>query len=84
MIEYSYKCNGCGHEFNEYHKMSDNKVPEYNPCPACGEVKVKQVLHMPKIISGVTGAGKKKLPSDFRNLMSKVTAQNPKGHYSFD
>jgi putative FmdB family regulatory protein len=35
MPQYDYRCSECGHVWDEYHKMSDNKFPESLPCPEC-------------------------------------------------
>lgn len=32
---YDYRCSSCESVWEEYKKMSDNKVPEGNPCPKC-------------------------------------------------
>lgn len=35
MPQYDYRCSECRFVWDEYHKMSDNKLPESMPCPEC-------------------------------------------------
>jgi len=37
MPTYEYRCEGCGHDFERFQKMSDDPV---SVCPKCGESKV--------------------------------------------
>ena len=37
MPTYEYHCEGCGHEFERFQKMSDDPV---SVCPECGQSKV--------------------------------------------
>jgi len=41
---YDYKCKSCEHEFSQWLKSQENKLPESMPCPQCGESEVQQVL----------------------------------------
>jgi len=51
MPTYSYKCKSCEHIFEELLSMSDNKVPEGQPCPECGKEEVKQYFgSMPGLV----------------------------------
>ena len=49
MPTYDYKCEKCGHTFEEDLKIADRKIPTESPCEAssnCGG-KVSQVLSAP-------------------------------------
>ena len=35
---YDYNCSSCNETWDEYRKMSENKVPESLPCPKCGAI----------------------------------------------
>lgn len=35
MPQYDYRCSECKFVWDEYHRMSDNKLPESLPCPEC-------------------------------------------------
>ena len=45
MPTYEYKCDNCGHSFEEFHSVNDN----VESCPECGE-KVRRVFHPVGII----------------------------------
>ena len=40
---YEYGCAACGHEFEEWQKITD---PPPKACPACGKRKVKKLVSM--------------------------------------
>jgi putative FmdB family regulatory protein len=40
---YEYVCNACGHEFEEWQKISDAPV---NRCPSCGKRKVERLVSL--------------------------------------
>jgi len=33
---YDYRCNECGHIWEEQQTVNARNVPRYNPCPECG------------------------------------------------
>ena len=40
---YEYRCNACGHEFEETQKMSDAPI---KTCPKCAEEKVERLISL--------------------------------------
>jgi putative FmdB family regulatory protein len=40
---YEYLCNACGHEFEEWQKISDVPV---RTCPSCGKRKVERLVSL--------------------------------------
>jgi len=40
---YEYVCNACGHEFEEWQKITDSPVKK---CPACGKRKVERLVSL--------------------------------------
>lgn len=40
MPNYSFKCEGCKHTFEEFLKMSENDAPTKKPCPKCNKKKI--------------------------------------------
>jgi putative FmdB family regulatory protein len=40
---YEYVCNACGHEFEEWQKISDAPVQK---CPSCGKRKVERLVSL--------------------------------------
>ncbi|MEO8210461.1 MAG: zinc ribbon domain-containing protein [bacterium] len=41
MPTYEYKCNNCGHEFEIYQSMKDEKLTK---CPSCGQETLKRLI----------------------------------------
>jgi putative FmdB family regulatory protein len=40
---YEYACTGCGHQFEEWQKISDSPVRK---CPNCGKRKVERLVSL--------------------------------------
>lgn len=40
---YEYVCNACGHEFEEWQKITDSPVRK---CPSCGKRKVERLVSL--------------------------------------
>ncbi len=40
---YEYECRGCGHQFEEWQKMSDSPIRK---CPSCGRRKVDRIVSL--------------------------------------
>jgi putative FmdB family regulatory protein len=38
---YEYRCDGCGHQFEEFQKITDAPV---RTCPECGRRKVRRLI----------------------------------------
>jgi len=62
---YEYRCNKCGHEFEEWQKITDAPV---STCPSCKAQKVERLLSMSSFqLKGggwyVTDYARKKGPS---------------------
>jgi putative FmdB family regulatory protein len=43
MPVYEYRCNACGHEFEEWQKITDEAV---KTCPKCSKRKVERLISM--------------------------------------
>jgi len=73
MPTYQYKCNACGHEFEEFQRMND---PPIAVCPACqGNVE--------RIISGGAGflfKGSGFYITDHRSAKYQKAAETEKGN----
>jgi putative FmdB family regulatory protein len=41
MPTYDYRCNACGHEFEEFQMMSDRVLRK---CPKCGKPKLERLI----------------------------------------
>jgi putative FmdB family regulatory protein len=70
---YEYACNGCGHEFEEWQKITDAPVSK---CPSCGERKVERLVSLSSFhLKGsgwyVTDYGGKKSGSESASKDSK-------------
>ncbi|MCG5051652.1 MAG: zinc ribbon domain-containing protein [Myxococcales bacterium] len=43
MPVYEYRCNACGHEFEEWQKMADEPI---KTCPKCNKKKVERLISL--------------------------------------
>lgn len=41
MPTYEYRCNYCGHEFEQYQSMKDSPLKK---CPSCGKLKLERLI----------------------------------------
>ncbi len=41
MPTYEYRCNGCGHDFEDFHGINDDPI---TLCPVCNEEKVERLI----------------------------------------
>ena len=41
MPTYEYKCNACGHDFEQYQSMT---APTLRKCPKCGKSKLERLI----------------------------------------
>lgn len=75
---YEYRCDKCGTIFEKRLSMSDNKLPESEPCPSCSELgNVLQYLGAPPPIhSGHGIASSGKINGGFREVLQKVKENN--------
>ena len=39
---YSYRCESCGHAWDEYKTIKDRNLPLSEPCPECDKMEVKK------------------------------------------
>ncbi|MBF0284267.1 MAG: zinc ribbon domain-containing protein [Magnetococcales bacterium] len=52
MPVYDYKCDGCGHRFEEIHAMDATPI---SVCPACGASKARKLLTTGGLIGAHSG-----------------------------
>lgn len=72
MPVYEYRCDSCNSEFTKILKMDDRKIPETEPCPACGEKSVKQaIISVPNIADPVR-IGVTKKDNNFKEVLQNI------------
>lgn len=65
MPTYSYRCDGCGHEFEEIQSFH---APTTMPCPACGKKQAKRVIGP---CAGIIFKGTGFYETDYKNKSSE-------------
>lgn len=79
---YDYKCTKCNFEFERKLPMSENNLPELDPCPECNAIEcVEQVLTSAPGLGDPIRLGIKKPDSAWGDVLSKVKKAHPKGHW---
>lgn len=71
---YEYKCESCGHQFEEMLPMKDRGVPVGNPCPECKVLKVKQEI---RTVPGMAMDTKLKPSNGFKEVVQKIHKNCP-------
>lgn len=79
MPNYDYACKLCGHQFEEFHHMSDRLEPEALPCPDCGLCgSVFQVMGATKLVDPfVVGTADARPHSAFNHVMDGIRKNYP-------
>ncbi len=49
MPTYEYECTRCGHRFQQLLTVSDMQLPLKDPCPACAENTITQLMSLTSI-----------------------------------
>lgn len=80
---YEYVCDGCHEVFDRFSSIADRNVPTDQPCPNCGESKVRQQLSTPPIADPVR-LGRIKAPEGFRDVLRNVKKNNHRTAFSVD
>ncbi len=73
MPTYEYKCDACGHAFEQFQSMSAAQVKK---CPHCGKSKVKRLLGTG---AGIIFKGSGFYITDYRGEGYKKAAESDKG-----
>jgi putative FmdB family regulatory protein len=77
---YDYKCDACGHAFEEFLAMSKRKSPCNQGCPACGVKKVRQYLPTSPSACDPVRVGKRRIDGGFREVISKIKKGHPRNN----
>ena len=72
MPTYDYKCDACGHTFEEFQSITASPIRK---CPACRKVKVKRLLG---IGAGIIFKGSGFYQTDYRSYSYKQAAAKDK------
>ena len=78
MPTYLYRCNKCGDEFEEVHKIADREIPLKSPCDMTnfcdGELEI--VPQMPSMVSMRDGF-RRHTSDGFKDRMKEIHRSNP-------
>ena len=97
MPTYDYKCEKCGHEFEESLKIADRNVPTESPCTQqipqtkhlnfeCGGEVKKRILAPGFVYDNIAGVkGHTKKPPDwFGDRMKHIKKTSPGGNLDYN
>jgi len=73
MPTYDYKCEQCGHEFEQFQNITANPLRK---CPECGKMALKRLIGTG---AGIIFKGSGFYETDYRSESYKKAAQKDKG-----
>ena len=76
MPTYQYKCNECGNEFEEIHRIADREVPVDKLCGICGRVKIQLIPQIPSMIS-MRGSWRQHTSDGWKDRLKEIKRNNP-------
>lgn len=74
-MRYDYQCKSCQFVFERKVPLADRLVPESEPCPECGEMRVKQAIL--SVTPSMVASMENKVPKDFKDFLKGVKKANP-------
>lgn len=75
---YTYKCEHCGNEYDEYRNMGDRKEPTRNPCKQCGASNTIAIQLNACAIGDPHKMGRIKPPDGFNERLRDIASHHPK------
>ena len=83
MPVYNYECSQCNVQFERKLPMSDNSLPESDPCPECFKPQcVKQIIVSSFAIGDPIRLGIKRPDAAWGEVLSKVQKAHPRGNWA--
>ena len=73
MALFNFKCTNCDKEFDKFLSITDYKLPESEPCPSCGEIKVQKVISSPTMFQFDKHI---KTDDSFKDLLKQIGKNN--------
>jgi putative FmdB family regulatory protein len=78
---YEYKCEGCALEFESFESMSNRDGPLSEPCPECGESRVKKLVSVTTMGVDMNVTPDSKTGGDWSRMMDKIKNGLPERHH---
>ena len=75
MPTYAYKCENCGHAFEQFQSITAKPIRK---CPGCGKTAVKRLVGTG---AGIIFKGSGFYQTDYRSDTYKKAAESDKGHW---
>lgn len=73
MALFNFKCTNCDKEFDKFLSIANYKLPESEPCPSCGELKVQKIISPPNMFQFDKNI---KADDNFRDLLKQIGKNN--------
>ena len=74
---YDYRCEACDVVFESSRRIAEMLAPESEPCPSCGELKVKRAIITAPGLADPVRLGLQKPDSGFREVLHKIHEKMP-------
>ena len=76
MPTYQYKCNECGNEFEEIHRVADREIPVDTLCEICGQGNIELVPQLLTTIS-MRGSWRQHTSDGWKDRLKEIKRSNP-------
>lgn len=73
MALFNFKCLACDKEFDKFLSIANYKLPESEPCPSCGELKVQKIISSPSMFQFDKHI---KTDDSFKDLLKQIGKNN--------
>ena len=83
MPNYDYKCDSCGHAFEEFLAYEAREKPTGAPCPKCGDNEVKKIIGgFPGLAADTNMTPDKKTGGQWSEMMGRIKSSTPKRYHT--
>ena len=78
---YEYNCSECNCQFDRYLSVTERETPVTEPCPECGETKVRKGISVTTMGVDMNCTPDRKTNGDWSKLVDKLKHGTPERYH---